>query len=152
ERMQQRFDEMDTNHDGALDESELKATILPRLMRRLEEQRSGGGASTADRAQRRAARENKPDPHSHKPTSGSQPHSRQPGSHSTEPAAFRLRLTGDGEPKNHAAIARRRIKNLQIGSQIPKEGHPLANIQSTPVSRVLATRAPQPPGGTEQHP
>lgn len=72
-RMQERFDETDTNHDGALDESELK-TILPRLMRRYEEQRNGGGSPEA-RAQRRAAKEkDKGSADSdHKPDSDSKP-------------------------------------------------------------------------------
>jgi Ca2+-binding EF-hand superfamily protein len=35
-RLQARFDELDTNHDGALDESELKA-VLPQLMRRFQQ-------------------------------------------------------------------------------------------------------------------
>jgi Ca2+-binding EF-hand superfamily protein len=41
--LQQRFEELDTNHDGALDESELKS-IMPRLMKRMEEERSKGGS------------------------------------------------------------------------------------------------------------
>ena len=45
-RMQEHFDELDTNHDGALDETELKA-IMPRLMRRMEEERGKGGAGAA---------------------------------------------------------------------------------------------------------
>jgi Ca2+-binding EF-hand superfamily protein len=44
--MQERFDELDTNHDGALDETELKA-IMPRLMRRMEEERGKGGPGAA---------------------------------------------------------------------------------------------------------
>jgi Ca2+-binding EF-hand superfamily protein len=42
-KLQERFDELDTNHDGALDEAELKA-ILPRLMRRMEEERGKNGS------------------------------------------------------------------------------------------------------------
>jgi Ca2+-binding EF-hand superfamily protein len=75
QRMQERFDEMDTNHDGALDESELKA-ILPRLMRRYEEQqRGGGGGSPEARAQRRAARDKDKTSADadHKPASDSKP-------------------------------------------------------------------------------
>ena len=56
--LQQRFDELDTNHDGALDESELKA-ILPRLMRRLQEERGQGGAGGPERALRRTPSDSK---------------------------------------------------------------------------------------------
>jgi Ca2+-binding EF-hand superfamily protein len=57
-RLQERFDELDTNHDGVLDESELKA-ILPRLMRRLQEDRSPGAGGAQDRPLRRIQSEAK---------------------------------------------------------------------------------------------
>ena len=41
--LQERFDELDTNKDGALDESELK-DIVPRLIRRLQQDGGPGGA------------------------------------------------------------------------------------------------------------
>jgi Ca2+-binding EF-hand superfamily protein len=51
-RLAERFDELDTNHDGALDESEIKA-ILPQLMRRLENAGAQGGAADGARQLRR---------------------------------------------------------------------------------------------------
>jgi len=45
--LQEWFDELDTNHDGALDEAEIKA-ILPRLMRRLQEERAQAGPGGPD--------------------------------------------------------------------------------------------------------
>jgi Ca2+-binding EF-hand superfamily protein len=57
--LQQRFDELDTNHDGALDESELKA-ILPRLMRRLQEEQGPGGAGVSERQHRAKSDSNAP--------------------------------------------------------------------------------------------
>ncbi|HZZ29564.1 MAG TPA: hypothetical protein VFE46_16325 [Pirellulales bacterium] len=53
-RLQDRFDELDTNHDGVLDESEIKANLLP-LMRRPQEERpaGGAGAGATDRPLRR---------------------------------------------------------------------------------------------------
>src|SRR5262245_54987017 len=43
-RLQQRFEELDTNHDGKLDETEL--AVVPRLMRRMQEQGPGGPSSS----------------------------------------------------------------------------------------------------------
>jgi len=43
-RLAERFDELDTNHDGALDETEIKA-ILPQLMRRLQNGGTQGGTA-----------------------------------------------------------------------------------------------------------
>ena len=54
-RLQERFDELDTNHDGALDEAELKA-ILPRLMRRMQEEKGTGGGAAGAGAQDRPMR------------------------------------------------------------------------------------------------
>lgn len=45
-RLADRFDELDTNHDGALDETEMKA-ILPQLMRRLQNAGPPGAASAS---------------------------------------------------------------------------------------------------------
>ena len=47
-----RFDELDTNHDGVLDEAEMKS-ILPRLIQRLQEQGAPGGAGAPERPLRR---------------------------------------------------------------------------------------------------
>jgi Ca2+-binding EF-hand superfamily protein len=41
--LQDRFEELDTNKDGALDQSELKE-IMPRLLRRIQLERAQGGA------------------------------------------------------------------------------------------------------------
>jgi Ca2+-binding EF-hand superfamily protein len=51
-RLADRFEELDTNKDGALDESELK-TIVPRLMRRLQDAGPQGAAPAPAGTQRR---------------------------------------------------------------------------------------------------
>ena len=51
-RLAERFEELDTNKDGALDESEIKA-ILPQLMRRLQNAGPQGAAAAPPGAQRR---------------------------------------------------------------------------------------------------
>jgi len=55
-RLAERFDELDTNHDGALDETEIKA-ILPQLMRRLQNAGAQGGTGTAAGAARQPRRQ-----------------------------------------------------------------------------------------------
>jgi len=44
-RLAERFEELDTNHDGVLDEAEIKV-ILPRLIRRLPNENAPGGSGT----------------------------------------------------------------------------------------------------------
>jgi Ca2+-binding EF-hand superfamily protein len=54
-RLAERFDELDTNHDGALDESEIKA-ILPQLLRRLQNAGTQGAVAPGSAANQRQLR------------------------------------------------------------------------------------------------
>ena len=51
-RLAERFDELDTNKDGVLDESEIK-TILPLFIRRLQDAGPQGAAAAPGGAPRR---------------------------------------------------------------------------------------------------